>query len=81
MGDVRYCRLCAVEQAQEDVASVGSVSVNLLRCLLSQAAHCAVHTAHRMAEYGVKGGSCHNTEFQVTTNKDASINHSVLHDE
>lgn len=49
VGDVRYCRLCAVQEVQEDVASMGSVSVNLLCRLLSQAAHCPTHTAHRMA--------------------------------
>lgn len=43
--DVRYCRLCAVEEAQEDVASVGSVAVNLLCCLLAQAAHHTLHPA------------------------------------
>lgn len=39
VGDVRYCRLCAVKEAQEDVASVSSVAVNFLCCLLGQAAH------------------------------------------
>lgn len=31
VGDVRYCRLGAVEQTQEDAAGVSSGAVNLLR--------------------------------------------------
>lgn len=47
VGDVRYYRLCAVKQAQEDVASMSSVAVNLLCCLLGQAAHHTLHSVHR----------------------------------
>lgn len=49
VGDVRYHRLCAVEEEQEDVASVSSVAVNLLCCLLGQAAHHTLDPA-----YGIK---------------------------
>lgn len=47
VGDVRYCRLGAVEEAQEDAASVCSVAVNLLCCLLRQAAHHTLYPAYR----------------------------------
>lgn len=47
MGDVWDYRLYALEEAQEDVASVGSVAVNLLCCLLGQAAHHTLHPAYR----------------------------------
>ena len=47
VGDVRYCRLGAVEQTQEDAASVSSGAVDLLRCLLGQAAHRTLHPANR----------------------------------
>lgn len=46
VGDVRYCRLCAVKETQEDVACVSSVVVNFLSCLLSHAAHHALHPTH-----------------------------------
>lgn len=46
VGDVRYCRLCAVKETQEDVSCVSSVVVNFLSCLLSHAAHHALHPAH-----------------------------------
>ncbi|TNN71515.1 hypothetical protein EYF80_018201 [Liparis tanakae] len=64
--DVRYCRLCAVEEAQEDVASVGSVAVNLLCCLLAQAAHHTLHPAYSKVEGrkhtgGLRRGSIPNT--------------------
>ncbi len=49
VGDVGYCRLRTVEEAQEDVASVGSVAVNLLCRLLGQAAHHTLHPAYRIA--------------------------------
>lgn len=45
VGDVRHCRLFAVEEAQEDVSSVGSVAVDLLGRLLGQEAHHSLHPA------------------------------------
>ena len=47
VGDVRHCRLSAVEQTQEDVATMRSVAVDLLCRLLGQAAHHTLHPAHR----------------------------------
>lgn len=45
VGDVWHCRLRTVEQAKEDVPSMSSVPVNLLCCLLGQAAHRTLHPA------------------------------------
>lgn len=42
-----------MEEAQEDVASVGSVAINLLCCLLGQAAHHTLYPVYRMV--GNKG--------------------------
>lgn len=47
VGDVRYCRLCAVEQPQKHTASVGSVAVDLLSSLLGQTTHHLLTTAER----------------------------------
>lgn len=51
VGDVWYGRLCAVEEAQEDAPSVGSVPVNLLCSLLGQATHGTVHPAQEQTGY------------------------------
>lgn len=50
VGDVRHHGLCAVEEEQEDVAGVSPVTVNLLCCLLGQAAHHALHSARRIGQ-------------------------------
>lgn len=57
VGDVRYYRLCAVEEVQEDLASVSPAPVDLLGRLLCKTAHDPPHptTQHKKWAFAVRG--------------------------
>lgn len=56
VGDVRHCRLCAVEEVQENVAGVSSAAVDLLCRLLGKTAHHPLHPANKTEVFTVRGG-------------------------